>query len=153
MARPTKLTAETQEKIVRAIRAGNYPEVAVAHAGIHPATYYRWMERGALEGEAVEDDPFRRFRSDVERALADAEAAAVALIGKAARDGDSRAATWLLERRFAERWGRTRAPAQPDKTYAPRRSPDERDREIERLLEEEMAKRERRSASWSEGEG
>ena len=150
MARPTKLTPEVEERVVRAIRAGNYPEVAAAHAGIHPATYYRWMERGALAGNAAEDEPFRRFRSEVERALADAEAAAVALIGKAARDGDSRAATWLLERRFSERWGSTRAPAQPDKTYAPMRSPDERDREIERLLEGEMA---RRSESWSEGEG
>ena len=98
---------------MRAIRAGNYPEVAAAHAGIHPATYYRWMERGELAGNAAEDEPFRRFRSEVERALADAEAAAVGLIGKAARDGDSRAATWLLERRFSERWGRTRAPAEP----------------------------------------
>ena len=39
MARPSKLTAEVSEKIVRAIRAGNYPEVAAGHAGIHPATY------------------------------------------------------------------------------------------------------------------
>lgn len=150
MARPTKLTPEVEERIVRAIRAGNYPEVAAAHAGIHPATYYRWMERGELAGSAPEDDAFRRFRSEVERSLADAEAAEVGLIVQAARGGSWQAAAWLLEHRFAERWGRTRAPAEPGKTSAPMRSPDERDREIERLLEEEMA---RRSASWSEGEG
>ncbi len=59
MARPSKLTPEVSEKIVRAIRAGNYPAVAAAHAGIHAATYYRWMEHGELEGEAGEDDPYR----------------------------------------------------------------------------------------------
>ena len=87
MARPSKLTAATQERIVRAIRAGNYPEVAARHAGLHPATYYRWMERGALQGDAPEDDPYRQFRSEVERALADAEAAVVGLLFKAARRG------------------------------------------------------------------
>ena len=106
MARPTKLTAEVSEKIVRAIRAGNYPEVAAGHAGIHAATYYRWMERGELEGDAPEDDPYRQFRAEVERALADSEAAEVGLVVKAARDGDWRAAAWLLERRFGDRWGR-----------------------------------------------
>ena len=90
MARPTKLSAEVEEKIVRAIRAGNYPEVSARHAGVHPATYYRWMERGALEGDAAEDVIYRRFRSEVERAIADSEAAEVALIVKAARDGDAR---------------------------------------------------------------
>ncbi len=142
MARPTKLTAEVEEKIVRAIRAGNYPEVAAAHAGVHPATYYRWMERGELGGDAVEDDPYRRFRAGVERAIADAEAAEVALIVQAARGGSWQAAAWLLEHRFAERWGRTRPPAEPERTHVSRLSPDERDREIERLLEQEMARRE-----------
>ncbi len=150
MARPTKLTAEVEEKIVRAIRAGNYPEVAARHAGVHPSTHYRWMERGELEGDAPEDDPYRRYRSEVERAVADAEAAEVGLIVQAARGGSWQAAAWLLEHASPSARGRTRAPAEPGKTSAPMRSPDERDREIERLLEEEMA---RRSASWGEGEG
>ena len=144
MARPTKLTAETQEKIVRAIRAGNYPEVAAAHAGIHPATHYRWMERGALEGDAPEDDPYRHYRAEVERALADSEAAEVGLIVKAARDGDWRAAAWVLERRFGDRWGRRDRLEQVHEV----REPDEAgelDREIERLLEE-LADRERRAS-------
>ncbi len=141
MARPSKLTAEVSEKIVRAIRAGNYPEVAAGHAGVHPATYYRWMERGALEGSAPEDDPYRQFRSEVERAIADAEAAEVGLVIKAARDGDWRAAAWLLERRFGDRWGRRDRLEQLHAIKEPDEA-DELDREIERLLEE-MAGRER----------
>jgi len=143
MARPSKLTPEVQEKIARAIRAGNYPEVAARHAGIHPATYYRWMERGELEGDAPEDDPYRSFRAEVERALADAEAGEVGLIIQSAKAGDWRAAAWLLERRFGERWGRRERVEQVDV-----RDPDEAselDAEIERLLEE-MAAGEREAA-------
>ncbi len=129
---------------MRAIRAGNYPDVAARHAGIHPATHYRWMDRGGLEGDAPQDDPYRRYRSEVERALADAEAAVVALIVKAARDGDSRAATWLLERRFGERWGRRDRLEQVHEIKQGDQA-SEFDREIERLLEE-MAERERESS-------
>ncbi|MCA1700227.1 MAG: hypothetical protein LC790_15520, partial [Actinobacteria bacterium] len=78
--------------------------------------------------------------------LADAEAAEVALIVQAARGGSWQAAAWLLEHRFAERWGRTRPPAEAERTRALRLSPDERDREIERLLEEEIARRAPESA-------
>lgn len=140
MARPTKLTAEVSERIVRAIRAGNYPEVAARHAAVHPSTYYRWMERGELEGEAPEDDPYRHFRSEVERAIADAEAAEVGLVVKAARDGDWRAAAWLLERRFSDRWAR-RERLEQLHVIAEEDEAGELDREIERLLEE-MAGRE-----------
>ncbi len=45
MARPSKLTAEVTERIVAAVRAGNYPSRRPARPGISPATYYRWMKR------------------------------------------------------------------------------------------------------------
>ena len=141
MARPTKLTPEVEERIVRAIRAGNYPEVAARHAGVHPSTYYRWMERGALEGDASEDDPYRHLRAEVERALADAEAAEVALIAQAARGGSWAAAAWLLERRYPDRWGR-RARLEQVHEIKQAEETSELDTEIERLLEE-MAERER----------
>jgi len=35
-----------QEKIVTAIRVGNYAQVAAVYAGTTERTYYRWMERG-----------------------------------------------------------------------------------------------------------
>jgi len=140
MARPTKLTPAVEERIARAIRAGNYPEVAARHAGVHPSTYYRWLERGGLDGDAPEDDPYRRFRAEVERALADAEAAEVALIAQAARSGSWQAAAWLLERRHPDRWGR-RARLEQVHEVKGADEADDLDREIERLLEE-MAARE-----------
>ena len=103
MGRPTKLTAETQERIVTAIRAGNYQDTAARWAGIDPGTFYRWMERGAQEDG---EEEYREFREAVENAKAAAEVRDVALIDKAAQDGTWQAAAWKLERKFPHRWGR-----------------------------------------------
>lgn len=101
MARPTKLTPEIQDRIVTAIRAGNYMETAAAYAGIARSTFNEWIRRGAEEQEG----PFAEFAAAVEQALAAAEARDVALIGQAAQK-EWQAAAWRLERRLPERWGR-----------------------------------------------
>jgi hypothetical protein len=105
MARPTKLTAQLEEQIVRAIRAGSFPEVAARYAGVDRSTYYRWMERGDPEGTRSADRPHRRFRRAVEQAQAADEVRDTTLVGKAA-ERDWRAAAWRFERRHRARWGR-----------------------------------------------
>lgn len=102
MGRPTKLTPEVQDKIVAALRAGNYQETAAAYAGIHRDTFYGWMERGKNEPGSIYSD----FSEAVERAKADAEVRDVALIDRAAADGSWQAAAWKLERKFPQKWGR-----------------------------------------------
>lgn len=102
MARPTKLTPETQDRIVTALRAGNYQETAARYAGIDGATFYRWMERGTEETEGI----YSEFCEAVENAKAAAEVRDVALIDLAAQDGSWQAAAWKLERKFPNRWGR-----------------------------------------------
>jgi hypothetical protein len=92
MARPTKLTIEVQDRVVALIRAGNTVQVAAQAAGICRRTFHLWMAR--------DDDPYRAFRAAVEQARADAEAS---LVARAAR-GNWRAAAFLLEQRFPERW-------------------------------------------------
>jgi len=57
MAGPTKLTPERSERILRAMRAGNYLEAAARSAGVHPSTVYRWLERGERDA----DGPYRDF--------------------------------------------------------------------------------------------
>jgi transposase len=101
--RPTKLTPEVQDKIVTALRAGNYQETAATYAGISVPTFYRWMEQGATPDADV---IYREFREAVEKAKADAEVRDVALIDRAAADGNWQAAAWKLERKFPNRWGR-----------------------------------------------
>ena len=103
MARPTKLTQEITDRICLAIRAGNYAKIAAAMAGVGETTYYRWLE---LSAEPNAKKEYREFRESVERAEAEAEISAVARIKQAADNGTWQAASWLLERKHGERWGR-----------------------------------------------
>lgn len=99
--RPTKLTAEVQERIVHAVRAGNYMETAAAHAGVHKDTLYEWLKRGRAETQGA----YRAFSDALEKALADAEMRDVATISAAGVE-NWQAAAWRLERKYPDRWGR-----------------------------------------------
>jgi transposase len=97
MARPSKCTEAVAKKILAAIRAGNFREVAAEFAGIDPGTLMRWMKR---KGE-----PYRSFRV----ALLEAERASEVLLVKRQMrfaEKDVKANQFLLERKFPERWGR-----------------------------------------------
>jgi hypothetical protein len=102
MARPTKLTPEVQERIITALRAGNYQETAARYAGISEATFYDWMARGREEPGSV----FAEFLEAVEKAKSDAEVRDLYLIDQAAQTGSWQAAAWKLERKFPHKWGR-----------------------------------------------
>lgn len=107
--RKPDLNPAVQEFVCQAIRAGTPPETAAVYAGIHRATYYRWMQRG-------QDRPgaYRDFRDAVQKALADFEVRNVTIVQQAATKNWVAAMT-LLERRFPERWGRRdRAPLTPE---------------------------------------
>ena len=113
--RPTKLDERTQEKIVSAIKAGNYIETAAAYAGISKNTLYEWLKRGEREKQRVEksnkakikksEEIYVIFTDAVEKALAEAEMRDVLIIGKAA-EKEWQAAAWRLERKFPDRWGK-----------------------------------------------
>jgi transposase-like protein len=104
MARPTKLTPEVRDRIVAAVRAGNYYEPAARSAGISPATLHRWMEKGSKSASGIQ----REFHDAVKRAAAELEVEITARIRKAASE-DWRAGLSLLERRHPDRWGRRQA--------------------------------------------
>ena len=102
MARPTDLTPEVQSRIVDLVRAGNYLETAAAAAGIAARTMRDWVRRGATD----EDGIYREFADAIAVAHAEAEALAIQIVNRAARDGDWRAVAWKLERtrpRFAQK--------------------------------------------------
>lgn len=104
MARPTKLTPEVAEKILKSILAGSSIGAACGYAGVHPSTFYRWMERGDSSGRRRADAPYRNLRAQVEQARAEAQVRLEALVNKAA-EGDWHAARWLLSCRNPELYG------------------------------------------------
>lgn len=101
--RPTKLTREIVDKIVRLVGVGNYMETAAATCGISKDTLYRWLKQGARQGKGLARD----LADGVYEATARCEAHDVAFMHKAA-ETDWRAAAWRLQHRFPERWGRAR---------------------------------------------
>jgi hypothetical protein len=62
------LTPALQERIVAALRAGAFPQVAAQAWGISPRTFRRWMRRG--EVQSIE--PYRSFAAAVREATAQA---------------------------------------------------------------------------------
>lgn len=118
--RPTKLTAELQQKIVNAMRGGAYLETAAALVDVNRFTLQRWLKKGARS----KNSDYGRFCVAVERAMAEAEMRDLAVIDKAANgtaaelDENGKqvraesprnwhAAAWRLERKFPKKWGRT----------------------------------------------
>ena len=89
--RPSKLTADIQNKIIEAIRAGAYVETAAAYAGINKTTFYDWLKKGA-RGEAP---AFVEFSNAVQKALASSEMRDIVTITKAA-ESQWQAAAWRL---------------------------------------------------------
>jgi len=75
------------EVLVSALRAGNTRRAATAYAEVSAETFYRWLNEDV------------KFRDAVEKAEADAEARAVAIVIRAAQGGTWQAAAWWLERR------------------------------------------------------
>src|SRR4051794_22477989 len=101
MARPTKLTVAVRDRLVAAIRAGNYADAACLSAGISSSTYYRWLERGEREPAGI----YHELWEAVRQAEGEAEVFAVAILRRAMND-DWRAAIAYLERRYPGRWRR-----------------------------------------------
>lgn len=111
IGQPTKLTQEFQDQLVNLLERGQAGEVAAQHLGIHPATFYLWMERGR-NGESK---ALVSFFDAVTRARATGEAALLEIISKKAhgpapaKKGDERKtsaewAAWLLIHRWRGRY-------------------------------------------------
>lgn len=102
---------ERVERLIEAVRAGNYFETACKFACLDVNTVNGWRRRGRTEKRGV----YRRFNERLEHAEAEAEARAVELIsGQMVTDW--RAAIAYLGRRFPQRWGKREDGARQDIT-------------------------------------
>ena len=106
MPRPTKFTPDLQDRICQLIAAGNTIEVSAQAAGIGVQTFYDWIGRDRA--------PFPAFREAVDKAHAESEAILVSRVAAAARNGSWQASSWLLERRFPERWAKAKRGTEDD---------------------------------------
>jgi transposase len=96
--RPTDLTPEVQERICKALRAGNTYKDAAEYGGVDPSTMRNWMARGRKGQE-----PFAAFLAAVKKAETAAVMKAVKAIRKAG-DKNWTAYAWWLERKRPDEW-------------------------------------------------
>lgn len=106
MGRPTKLTEARHKAIVKAIREGNFAQVAAAAHGITEQTYYNWLTRGQADLDSGdperESSIFAKFFEAIKQAEAEAE---IKMMRELQRDEKWQRRAWWLERRFPRRWG------------------------------------------------
>lgn len=103
MANKTKLTPELQARFVEAIAKGAHYVDACNYAGISYETFRLWREAG----EQAKSGAMLAFFVAVKEAEGAATLGALDIINKAADEGAWQAATWKLERRYPDRYGRT----------------------------------------------
>ena len=103
--RPTKLTAETQRRIVEAIQLGCTYNIAASYGGINEGTFYGWMNRGREAKTGI----YKEFFQAVKQAESMNAVRNLAAIAQSAKDGNWTAAAWILERRH----GYTKEPDRP----------------------------------------
>ncbi len=121
MSRPTKLTPETQEIIVKAVSLGATYEASANAAGISYDSFNNWMKRGEEELQRREsprvkkdtnqwnnEQPFVEFFKAIKKAQGDRQARWLSQIEQAAQNGNWQAAAWKLERTEPENFGRHR---------------------------------------------
>ncbi|NMG09784.1 hypothetical protein [Brasilonema sp. UFV-L1] len=104
--RPSKLTEETKQKLLQAIKAGVGIENACYYAGVSHKTVREWVRRGEGTHERPTSNEFAEFAEELNRAVVAAEITLSARIMTASTN-DWRAAAWWLERQRPERWANT----------------------------------------------
>lgn len=97
--RPSK---EQEENIASVIEAGGSIREACRRAGVHPETFYRWMEYGQEDPESAWGD----FRERLVRARGEGEGQyRNTLIELAEETGDTATLMAMLKQRYPESWG------------------------------------------------
>ena len=92
----------TEEQIAGVIEGGGSIREACRRAGVHPSTFYSWMEYG----EEEDAGPFADFRDRLVRARGEGESQYRQTLMEIAEDtGDTATLMAMLKQRYPESWG------------------------------------------------
>ena len=94
MGRRTILNKELSDKFCQGISLGMKISTACNYAGISESVYYRWQARGLREPDGI----YAEFIQAVWRARGRGCATHLAVVARAAREGNWQASAWMLER-------------------------------------------------------
>ena len=100
MGRKSKLTPELSRDFCKAIQLGMTYKLCCDYVGISEPTFYRWLQEADRPGGRKAQ---RDFRKALKTAEAKGAAHSLAVIHRAAEDGNWTAAAWILERRHGYR--------------------------------------------------
>ena len=100
MSRPTKLNAQTQAQIIKALSMGATRKDAALSAGVSYASFIGWMN----EGETATKGQLFKFFNEVTQAEGDLRAKLAGTIIKAGAEGDWRASQAYLRMRDPDNW-------------------------------------------------
>ena len=95
-----KLTKETLARAVQLKKGGANNKDIAAAIGVAEATFSRWVND-------PKSDLQRQLGQELKKAEADYKNALLAVIAKASRERDWKAAAWLLERKYPQEYART----------------------------------------------
>lgn len=109
----TKLTSEVRERLLMALRGGNFRATACQWAGVSYRSFAEWMQRGK-EQPTSDLGEFRRAVIEAEKL---AEIRAVGLVMKAA-ENDPKHAQWWLTHRYPQRWSEKRVTQKVEHTHS-----------------------------------
>ncbi len=104
--RPTLLTPEVEDGILRAIRAGASLIVAAGTQGVGENTVHEWMARGEGFDERPATEPYANFAKRVRLAQHETHARVVGTITRAALTSWEAARAWL-RMRYPEQYAET----------------------------------------------
>jgi hypothetical protein len=106
---PKRMTMEHPrvERLINALRLGDFVEEACSYAHISIDSYYRWLREGELlnnrlnNGDVLskEENDIRELAEAIKEAELGGQHAALETIRTAAKNGTWQAAAWFLERR------------------------------------------------------
>lgn len=100
-----KWTEERGAALVKAVEAGTWKVTAARSVGVSARTVRNWLKQGLEEGASSQ---MAAWVDDYRKAEAVAEMRLLSVVHDAATiDRDTKAAQWLLERRFPGRWAQT----------------------------------------------